>query len=230
MPSTVSSKGESSFELVPPGTHYAVCARVYNLGQQTTKFGTSPKHYIGFEVPSVRVAWEKDGVQNEGPAFIGARYTSSLSPKAILRQHLEAWRGRAFTEEELESFDLFKLLNVSAMLSVVHSEDGKYANISAIMGMPQGVPKIDAEGEVFGYDPTSADSAAVFAKLSDGFQKTILRGQAPIAPAVPPTPPPGVAIYPTAVPSVAPTNGHLTPPATRPPAPGADDFDDDIPF
>lgn len=221
MGSTVSSKGESSFELIPPGTHYAVCTRVLNLGEQKTNFGASPKHFIGFDIPAVRVDWEKDGVKHEGPGFIGARYTSSLSPKAILRQHLEAWRGRAFNEEELSGFDLFNLLGVSAMISVTHTEDGKYANINAIMGMPPGTPKVVAESELLGYDPTSPDADAVFAKLPDGFQKTILRGQQPIAP---PSPPPG------AVPTVAPINGHMMPPATRPPVPGPDDFDDDIPF
>ncbi len=217
MPSTVSSKGESSFELIPPGTHYAVCTRVLNLGNQVTKFGSNPKHFIGFDVPSVRVEWEKDGVKNEGPGFIGGRYTSSLSPKAILRQLLESWRGRAFTEEELKSFDLFNLLGVSAMISVTHTEDGKYANISAIMGMPPGSAKIVAESEILGYDPSDPKSNEVFAKLPEGFQKTILKGQQPI---VAPTPPPPGA------PPV--TMGHEAPPGH--PAPSPDDFDDDIPF
>lgn len=212
MPSTVSSKGESSFDLIPPGTHYAVCTRVLNLGEQKTAWGSVPKHFIGFDVPAVRVEWEKDGVKHTGPGFIGARYTSSLSPKAIMRQHLESWRGAPFTEEQLAGFDLFNLLGVSAMISVTHSEDGKYANISAIMGMPPGVDKITAESEVLGYDPSDPASAAVFDKLPEGFQKTILRGQqpAPVAPA-------------------APAPGHTMPPAA-PPATGADDFDDSIPF
>jgi len=212
MPSTVSSKGESSFELIPSGTHYAVCTRVLNLGEQKTNFGQSPKHFLGFDVPTVRVEWEKDGVKNEGPGFIGARYTSSLSPKAILRQHLEAWRGRAFTEEELKGFDLFNLLGVSCMLSVTHTEDGKYANISAIMGMPPGSNKVIPESELLGYDPSEPNAAEVFAKLPEGFQKAITRGQQQAAPPPPPPPPPG----------------HATPPGR--PAPGPDDFDDDIPF
>ena len=234
MPSTVKSKGESSFELVPPGTHYAVCTRVLNLGEQTTKFGSTPKHFIGFDVPAIRVEWEKDGVKHTGPAFIGTRYTSSLSPKAILRQHLEAWRGRAFSEEELAGFDLFNLLGVSAMLSVTHTEDGKYANIAAIMGMPPGAPQIVAESELLGYDPSSADANGVFAKLPEGFQKAIQRGQQPTAPAVPPptaTPPMtenpqgqvGYSTMPDGRPS-APVTGMVSP------TPGPDDFDSDIPF
>lgn len=215
MPSTVSSKGESSFELVPPGTHYAVCTRVLNIGAQTTSWGSTPKHFIGFDVPAVRCEWEKDGVKHEGPAFIGTRLTSSLSPKAILRQHLEAWRGRAFTEEELAGFDLFKLLGVPAMISVTHTEDGKYANISAIMGMPPGSPEVTPESELLGYDPSSPNANEVFAKLPEGFQKAIQRGQQPAAP---PAPPP-------ATPPAAPSTTGL-----NPPPPGPDDFDDDIPF
>ena len=214
MPSTVSSKGESSFDLVPPGTHYAVCTRVLNLGEQTTSWGSTPKHFIGFDIPAIRCDWEKDGVKHEGPAFIGARYTSSLSPKAILRQHLEAWRGRAFTEEELAGFDLFKLLGVSAMISVTHTEDGRYANISAIMGMPPGSAKVLPESELLGYDPASPDAIVVFGKLPEGFQKTIQKGVPPAA-AAPDQPP-----MPPAAPAAPPLPG----------APGSDDFDDDIPF
>ncbi len=210
MPSTVSSKGESSFDLVPPGTHFAVCTRVLNLGEQTTGFGQSPKHFIGFDIPAITFEWEKDGIKHSGPAFIGSRYTSSLSPKAILRQHLEAWRGRAFSEQELTGFDLFKLLGVSAMLSVTHTEDGKYANIAAIMGMPPGSPDIVPVSELLGYDPASPDANEVFNKLSEGFQKTIHHGQIN----TPPTVPPGL-----------PQSTGL-----NPPPPSADDFDDDIPF
>lgn len=219
MPSTVKSKGESSFELIPPGTHYAVCTRVLNLGEQITNWGSTPKHFIGFDVPAVRCEWEKDGVKHEGPGFIGGRYTSSLSPKAILRQHLEAWRGRVFTEEQLAGFDLFTLLGVSAMLSVTHTEDGKYANINAIMGMPPGAPKIVPESELLGYDPTAPNANEVFAKLPEGFQKTIQKGMQPQAP-TPDQPPAQVAVPP----------GAPTPNPAMPPPSTIDDFDDDIPF
>lgn len=224
MPSTVSSKGESNFELVPPGTHYAVCTRVLNLGEQKTNFGSSPKHFLGFDIPAIRVEWEKDGVKHDGPAFIGARYTSSLSPKAILRQHLEAWRGRAFTEDELKGFDLFNLLGVSCMISVTHTEDGKYANINAIMGMPPGSTKLVPESELLGYDPSSPDAPTVFAKLPEGFQKTIQRGQQPVAP---PPMPPGMTPPP---PPAGAVNLPYTPPPGGAAPPVADDFDDDIPF
>lgn len=230
MPSNVSSKGESSFELVPPGTHYAVCTRVLNLGEQKTNWGSTPKHFIGFDVPAIRVDWEKDGVKHEGPAFIGSRLTSSLSPKAILRQHLESWRGRAFTEEELAGFDLFKLLGVSAMISVTHTEDGKYANISAIMGMPTGAPKITPESELLGYDPSSPDCNEVFAKLPEGFQKAIQRGQQPAAP---PTPPPEAAPGHQTPPVLNNPQGNIgysTLPDGQPSAPVDDDFDNSIPF
>ena len=180
MPSTVSSKGESNFKPVSKGTHMAVCTTVVNLGlQDSGKWGPKPKHYIAFEVPGERVEWEKDGEKHEGPAIIGSTYTSSLSPKAYLRQHLESWRGRAFTEQELEGFDLFKLLGKPCMLSVVHNEgNGKtYANIASIMGIPAGTTPPNQEGPTLKYDPTDSEAATDLAKLPEWMQKAIDAGE-----------------------------------------------------
>jgi len=176
MPSIVKSKGEGSFEPMPTGTHIAICTTVVNLGPQESPWGVKNKHYIAFEVPAVRVEWKKDGKDMEGPAIIGSRYTSSLSPKAILRQHLESWRGKAFTEGELEGFDLQNLLGIPCMISVVHSDDGKYANIAAIMGIPTGTPVPNQEGETLKYDETDTSAASDLTKLPEWMQKLINAG------------------------------------------------------
>ena len=47
-------------------------------------------------------------------------YTLSLSEKANLRHMLESWRGRAFTPEELDGFDLFCLVGIGCLVQVVH--------------------------------------------------------------------------------------------------------------
>ncbi len=170
----------------------------------------------------------------EGPAVIGSRFTSSLSPKALLRQHLESWRGRPFTEQELMGFDLINLLGVPALISVMHSEDGKFANISAIMGMPPGGVEIKPEGELLLYDPNDAGALAVWNKLSEGFQKAIIRGNAapegvqaqiPQQPAQPPALPPAAQPAP---PGAAPA--HQVAPHGPMHSPTDVPFDDDIPF
>ncbi len=206
MPSNVKSKSESSFEPVPTGTHIARCVTVVNLGMQPGgRWDPRSKHYIGFEVPGVRVEWEKDGKKNEGPAIIGNRYTSSLSRKAILRQTLESWRGRAFTEEELDGFDLFKLLDIPCLISVTHSEDGQYANIAAIMGLPKGTVAPDRETPLMKYDPSDPNAAKDLSNLHNWMQETIDKGL----------------VLEAAASHSAPTTGSQPP---------GDDFDDDIPF
>jgi hypothetical protein len=70
-------------------------------------------------------------------------YTKSINEKAKLRQHLKAWRGRDFTEDELRDFELAKVLNAPCTIVVSHTEkDGNiYANIASVGKMMKGVPE-----------------------------------------------------------------------------------------
>jgi len=128
----VSDNGGGSFELPDSGLHNAVCSNVYDLGDQPG--------YQGKIQHKVVIMWELEQTIKDGD-FAGKRfvvssmYTASLSEKANLRAHLESWRGRSFTEEELQGFDIEKLRSIPCMLSIVHNENkGKtYANVSAVM-------------------------------------------------------------------------------------------------
>lgn len=135
----VSSSG-GDFKPIPEGTYVAVCVRLIDLGTQITTFKgvdkLQRKVLIAWEVPDEIV--EFDGEKR--PALIMQRYTASLADKANLRKHLEAWRGRRFTEDELRGFDLFNVLGKGCQIQVLHSEDGAYANIAAIMALPKGLP------------------------------------------------------------------------------------------
>jgi hypothetical protein len=59
---------------------------------------------------------------------------------------LTAWRGKVFTETELDEFHLGKLLGAACLISVV-TEKGKngkeYTNVSSIMPLPKGMKAID---------------------------------------------------------------------------------------
>ena len=89
---------------------------------------------------------------------IGKTYTLSLNEKAGLRKDLTSWRGRDFTSEELEGFDITNILNVYCMLNITTSEkDGKtYTNISAITPLPSAPknskPPADHEPVMFNLD------------------------------------------------------------------------------
>lgn len=253
------SGGGGNFEPLPMGTHIARCCSVVDLGVQDSPHGPKEKAYLGFEVPSVRVAWEdKDGKPHEGPAFIGSNYNNSINERAILGQHLVSWRGVAFTQEERDGFDLFTVLGAPCMISVIHNEsNGKmYANINSIMRLPKGMICPPAETEAIAYSPMDPAVAPLISKLPDWLQKKvragykIAEGSFVIGSAYGPMAAPGVEqqLAPASVPTpqtaaeamaaamagqtiadAAATAARQTT-GLNPPPPGPDDFDDDIPF
>ena len=202
--------GSMDWEPVPVGTHIARAVTVVDLGLQPTGYGTKEKIYVGFEVygDECRVKWEKDGKEHNGPALIGSRYTLSIHPKSILGQHLVSWRGKEFTDEERQGFDVFTILGAPCMISVVHvvnkEKNKTYANIAAIMKCPKGteIPKL--EGELVGYSACHPDYSGTIDKLPEWLRNLALEGQRQST-VVEPSPP-------------------------MPPTGPVDDFDDDIPF
>jgi hypothetical protein len=127
-----------TFEPVPSGVHMAVCYSVIDLGvHYSEKYGKSAhKVLITWEIPEETIQTD----EGEKPRVISKQYTISLHEKAVLRQHLEAWRNKPFTEEELAGFDLKKVLGTGCQLQVMHRENnGKtYAEIASIMALPKG--------------------------------------------------------------------------------------------
>ena len=241
--------GGEGFEPIPAGTYVARCVSVVDLGIQETPWGGKEKVYLGFEVPDERVEWkDKEGVDHEGPAFIGSRYTLSINEKSILGQHLTSWRGVPFTEEQRQGFDLFTVLGAACLINILHEEKNNktYANIVSIMRLPKGMAAKPAESELIAYSPLDNEKAANFDKLSD-WQKKLVRagykmaegsttiGSAQIAenqaggaiapgqPAPQVQPPPQVPQHQTAAEAMqAAMDANNNPPV--------DDFDDDIPF
>lgn len=172
--------GGSDFQPVEPGSYIARCVNVVDLGlQESGQWGKKEKVYLGFEIPSERVKWtDKEGKEHEGPAFIGARYTNSISERAILGQHLTSWRGRPFTDQERKGFDLFTVLGVPCMINVVHNESGGkvYANINSIMRLPKGMDCPPAESDLIACSPMDNDTAANLTKLPEWLQKVVRAG------------------------------------------------------
>lgn len=140
----VASKG-SSFRPCPTGSHAAVCCDVVDLGFVKTNYAGKEKSQH-----KVNIIWQVDEARDDGkPYRVQKRYTLSLHEKAALRKDLESWRGRPFSEDELEGFDLEDLISAPAMLSVIHNAQGGsvFANVSAIMRLPRGMkpPEVDRE-------------------------------------------------------------------------------------
>jgi hypothetical protein len=129
------------FVPAPEGTHIARCVDVISLGIQTSElFAPSFKVMIGWELPDEVMI--RSDTKQEMPLKVSKEFTLSLSSKANLRKILESWRGKAFTKEELEGFEVSNVLGVPCLLTVIHknSTQGKtYAAIEAVSKLGKGM-------------------------------------------------------------------------------------------
>lgn len=149
---TASASSGASYAPIPEGTYAAVCNMLVDLGMQfnETYKNTSRKVLIQWQIPDETI--EIDGV--EVPRTISNRYTLSLGEKASLRADLAAWRGRDFTPQELEAFDLRNIVGAPCLINIIHKDSNgkRYANISSIMALPKGMPKPQISGESIVFD------------------------------------------------------------------------------
>lgn len=157
------------YEKCPIGAHPGWCISVIDLGTQNSPvYGAKRKVWIMFETPGQRMS---DG----RPFGVSSFYTASLNEKSNLRHDLESWRGRAFSKQELEGFDLKNILGKSCLINVIHNEKGK-VEISGIMPLPKGITIGARTNELISFD-MSADGEEVLQKLPEGIQKLIRQSE-----------------------------------------------------
>lgn len=141
MPIMVSDSG-GNFTPAPEGQFAAVCCDVVDLGMETSTYDGEER-----ERHMVRLCWQIDeDMENGKPFLVMSKFNLTLNEKGRLRPFLESWRGKAFTEQETEGFDLESLIGVGALLQIAHNRKGQkvYSNINSIMKLPKGTraPKI----------------------------------------------------------------------------------------
>jgi len=159
------------FELVPEGMHIARCYRVIDCGTQYSEKWSNSSHkiLIGWEFP-------EETMSDGRPFAVNKKYTCSLNKKASLRRDLESWRGKKFTDQEAEGFDVSKLLNAPCYINVVHEKSGEntYANVAAITPLPRGITCPPAVNPlvILDLDPAKFDEK-VFEGLSDNLKEQI---------------------------------------------------------
>jgi hypothetical protein len=144
MPLRTSNPGGGDFELPPEGMRLARCFKIVDMGTHMEPvFGKEVhKANIYFELPTTL---QKQGPEAGNPFVIKQGYNLSHHGKANLRLALEGWYGKKFDTKALDAaggFDLEKLVIPNgrpALLNIVHSEDGKYANIATINPLPEGM-------------------------------------------------------------------------------------------
>ena len=155
-------EGGQKFDQIPEGVYGARCFAIYDLGTQAETWQGEEKqmHKVLFmwEIPELRITVKDKttGEEKDLPRAISNRYTLSLGDKAKMRAHLESWRGKAFTNAELEGFDLKNILGKACQLQVIHNESGgkTYANITSVMALPKGmtVGPQETESKFFSFE------------------------------------------------------------------------------
>lgn len=102
----------ADYEPIPSGVQRAICYAVYDIGLQ--------RSLDGYPVRQCVLLWELEACKKNGQPFhVTRRYTASLSELAVLRKHLESWRARAFTAEELKRFDTDRVVGANCRLNLV---------------------------------------------------------------------------------------------------------------
>ena len=167
--------GGGDFEQPPVGTHIARCVKIIDIGTQRGEYqgqvNIRRQCIIGWELPNELMS---EGDYAGKPFAVSRFYTASLSTKANLRKDLENWRGRAFTETELEGFDAKNILGKTCMLSLTENDKGK-VRVTGVMAIPKGTaaPAQINPSVFFSLERNEFD-AKLFEGLSDGYKKFIM--------------------------------------------------------
>ena len=152
----VKAESNAKSDPVPSGVHQAVCYAAIDIGTQdpnNPQYRPSRKVILIWELPHETVNTEN----GPKPRVISCEYTMSIGKKANLRSVLESWRGKPFTAQELEAFDLKNILGANCQLNVVHKA-GKadpsrvYARIQSIVPLVKGMQPLKPVNDIVCYD------------------------------------------------------------------------------
>lgn len=149
----IAEKSGNNYFLIDAGSYAARCYSMVHIGTIEEEFqGETKKRNkvrLTWEIPSELHVFNAE--KGEQPVVISKEYTLSMHEKSTLRKDLEAWRGKAFTDEEAKKFDITKLIGVQCMLSIIHKEtkSGVFANISGINTLPKGMSCEPLKNEKF---------------------------------------------------------------------------------
>jgi hypothetical protein len=178
----IAKKGEGfEKELIEAGNYVARCYKMIEIGTCEEEFlGVKKlmhKVRIGWELPTELKVFNPE--KSEQPAVIDKEYTLSLADKSNLRKDLQSWRGKAFTEEEAEAFDITKLLGVPCMLNIIHVQGKKdptktYQAIGSVSPMPKGLVCPAQITETFVFDFENYDEVK-FHSLPDFIKEQIAK-------------------------------------------------------
>jgi hypothetical protein len=128
---------------VPAGMHVARCYSIVEIGTVTQEIkGTLKSLYkiqITWELPNIKKVFTPE--KGEQPLVISEDYNLSMYGQSNLRKMIESWRGKGFTDDEANKFDVSTLIGVPCMVNIINkpSADGQkvYSDITGVMRMPK---------------------------------------------------------------------------------------------
>jgi hypothetical protein len=142
MPIIVKAGGD--FKPAPEGLWPAVCVDVVDRGIVKSQM-YKPRHMI-------QIRWilnAEPPLEDGRPHMAVASFGATLGEKSKLRPFLEAWRGRKFTEEELEGFDIESVIGANCQLQIIHNKyNGKtYGNVQSVVPAARGAKKMEVPAD-----------------------------------------------------------------------------------
>lgn len=160
---------------VEPGIYIAVCVHSIDLGEQLIeKKGEAPRlnNQVTLTFELVGETMEVDGKTRARD--LSRTFNVCYSKNGALRKFVQSWLGKAFSDEAFAEFDTNDLVGRAAQLSVIHSENGEYANIDAALPLPKGMPAPKATLPLIRFDLEPWDAAA-FQALPDWARDRVKR-------------------------------------------------------
>ena len=136
--------------LIEAGMYVARCYEIIHMGETfNEKFGKMKD--------GMRLTWELptemrdfDGV--EKPIAVSKPYNLSMYGESHLRTDVEGWLGVKLSDEEADDYEQLDLLGKVCMLNIVHSEDGKYANVATVTPLMKGISLPPSFNEARAFD------------------------------------------------------------------------------
>ena len=162
--------GGGDFEQPEAGSYAAVCYRIIDLGTQHSEFqGESHDRH------QCLISFELDEKMADGRPFsVSKFYTVSLHEKSNLRKDMAGWRGRDFTEEELQGFDPKNILGKPCFLSIIRTDKGK-SKIAGVSKLPKSMTAPAAVNPQVYFTMQAKTLDPVFETFSDGIKKIIMQ-------------------------------------------------------
>ena len=125
---------------IEAGSYRAICYGIVVEGTFINPFNQKKQTKVRFlwEFPDERIL--KDG--KDLPRAFSEEYTLTLGEQGKLRPRLESWRGKAFTKQELEGFDIENVLKAPCLITTmvgISKQGREYASITAVGRLPKGM-------------------------------------------------------------------------------------------